>query len=126
MSWDHSLKVLGEQNAEDMVENYYLQLGVVPRASSTLHSHFVEFYSAFKQGVRSLSLVPGAPQCPSSVSEGDEEAVGCCVQNLFQLLASDTKDVLAKEVMERGSYVFAFLPPFDFMKSFGNGDQMLA
>jgi hypothetical protein len=36
---------------KDMVERYYLQLGVVPRASSTLHSHFVELYSAFKQGL---------------------------------------------------------------------------
>jgi hypothetical protein len=111
---------------KDMVENYYLQLGVVPRASSTLHSHFMELYSAFKQGVRSLSLVPGAPKCPSSVSEGDEEAVGFYVQTLSQLLVSDTKKFQPKKwwIVEVTSLLLCL--HLTYMKSFGNGDQTLA
>jgi hypothetical protein len=106
---------------KDMIDNYYLQLGVVPRASSTLHSHFVELYSAFKQGVRSLLLVPGAPKCPSSVA--DEEAIGFYVQNLFQLLISDMKKYQPKKWWSMEVTSLLLCLHLSYMKSFGNGDQ---
>jgi hypothetical protein len=109
---------------KDMIGNYYLQLGVFPWASSTLHSHFVEMYSAFKQGVRSLSLVPGAPKCPSSAA--DEEAIGFYVQNLFQLLTSDTKKYQPKKWWSVEVMSLLLCLHLSYMKSFGNGDQTLA
>jgi hypothetical protein len=111
---------------KDMVESYYLQLGVVPRASSTLHSHFVELYSAFKQGVRSPSLVPGAPKCPSSLSEENEEATTFYVQSLFQLLTSDTKKFQPKKWWSVDVTSLLLCLHLSYTKSFGNGDQTLA
>jgi hypothetical protein len=36
---------------EKMVEHYYVPNGATPRLKSTLHGHFVDMYSAFKQGI---------------------------------------------------------------------------
>jgi hypothetical protein len=47
-----------------MVEQYYKTYGYNVRPSSKLQSHFVDMYSAFKNGIRGLSVVVGAPKCP--------------------------------------------------------------
>jgi hypothetical protein len=84
----------------------------------------MKLYSAFKQGIRSLSLVPGAPKCPSSVA--DEEAIGFYVQNLFQLLISDTKKFQPKKWWSVEVTSLLLCLHLSYMKSFGNGDQTLA
>jgi hypothetical protein len=99
---------------------------MVPRASSTLHSHFVELYSAFKQGVRSLSLVPGAPKCPSSFLEENEEATTFYVQNFFQLLTSDTKKFQPWKWWSVDVTPMLLCLHLSYMKLFGNGNQTLA
>ncbi len=57
-------------------------------------------YSAFKQGVRHLSLLPGSPKCPTSLQEADEGELSEYITSLFTLLISDTKKNSAKEVVE--------------------------
>jgi hypothetical protein len=56
-----------------MVE-VYQGMGVSPRQSTMLHSHFVKLYSALKQGIRELSLCEGSPKCPTVITEGAEES----------------------------------------------------
>jgi hypothetical protein len=48
-----------------MVEQYYNAYGYNTRPSATLQSHFVDLYGAFKNGIRELSVVVGAPKCPA-------------------------------------------------------------
>jgi len=44
----------------------------VARASTMLHTHFVELYNAFKKGIQALiwalSLLPNWPKCPTSIN----------------------------------------------------------
>jgi hypothetical protein len=58
-----------------MVEQYY---NLNPhfyssRPSMMLQSHFVDLYGAFKSGIRGLSLVAGAPACPTKYNDGEIE-----------------------------------------------------
>jgi hypothetical protein len=64
-------------------------LGVVPREFSTLHSHFMELYSTFKQGVRYLPLIPNS--YPTSFADENYELLTFYVKTRFQLLVSDIK-----------------------------------
>ncbi len=55
------------------VQGYYMNLGLMPRQSTTLQSHFVDLYSGLKQGVRGLSLLARSPKCPGKYDADDEE-----------------------------------------------------
>jgi len=72
-----------------MVEGYYGKLGS-GRSSVTLQSHFVEVYSAFKNGIRGLSMLVGAPKCPSNV-DVDATEFDNYVANLLDFLLSNKK-----------------------------------
>jgi hypothetical protein len=72
-----------------MVEGYYGKLGS-GRSSVTLQSHFVEFYSAFKNGTRGLSMLVGAPKCPSN-DDVDATEFDNYVANLLEFLLGNKK-----------------------------------
>ncbi|MFN9983515.1 MAG: hypothetical protein ACK53Y_26550, partial [bacterium] len=72
-----------------MVEGYYGKLGS-GRSSVTLQSHFVEVYSAFKNVIRGLSMLVGAPKCPSNV-DVDATEFDNYVANLLDFLLSNKK-----------------------------------
>jgi hypothetical protein len=72
-----------------MVEGYYGKLGS-EKSSATLQSHFVEFYSAFKNGICGLSMLVGAPKCPSNV-DVDATEFDNYVANLLEFLLSNKK-----------------------------------
>jgi hypothetical protein len=71
-----------------MVEGFYLNLGVVPRQSVTLYSHFVELYSAVMQAIWTLSTTKIAAKFPSKFME-EEPSTNMLVS---QLLATITLD----------------------------------
>jgi hypothetical protein len=56
-----------------MVEQYYNPYGYNLRPSATLQLHFVDVYSAFKTGIRGLSLVVGVPACPMKYNNNEIE-----------------------------------------------------
>jgi hypothetical protein len=57
---------------EKTVEHYYVPNGSTPRLKSMLHGHFIDMYSAFKQGIRALSLTDKVSlKCPSVMVEGE-------------------------------------------------------
>jgi hypothetical protein len=72
-----------------MVEGYYGKLGS-GRSSVTLQSHFVELYSAFKNGIRGLSMLVGAPKYPSSI-DVDATEFDNYVANLVEFLLNNKK-----------------------------------
>lgn len=41
--------------------------------------HFVELYSAFKNGIQGLSLLVGAPKCPTKHAAYDDDIEDCGV-----------------------------------------------
>lgn len=46
-----------------------LKVRVVARHSATLQSHFVELYSAFKNGIRGLMVLVGTPKCRNNFND---------------------------------------------------------
>jgi hypothetical protein len=58
--------------------------------SSALHGHFVDLYSAFKVGIRNLSVVDKEKKCPVEYVAGDE-VVGEYVEAINNLLCLDAK-----------------------------------
>ncbi len=75
---------------QKMLEVYH-QMGVAPRQSTTLQGHFVDLYSALKQGICALSLQSGAPKCPTNATEVDNEESVSNVKALFEMLQSKRK-----------------------------------
>jgi hypothetical protein len=69
----------------------YKQMNVAPRQSTTLHGHFVDLYSALKQGIRALSLQSGAPKCPTNLTDAVDEESEVYVKALLEMLQSDKK-----------------------------------
>ncbi len=104
-----------------MVE-VYLQMSVPPRSSVTLHGHFVELYSALKQGIRSLSLKDGAPKCPSMLIDGDK-AGDDYVSKLYEVLISDSKKFQPKKWWSPDVTRQVLAHHLDYTKAFGNGAQ---
>ena len=72
-----------------MVQGYYMNLGLTPRQSTTLQSHFVDLYSGLKQGIRGLSLLVGSPKCPVKFDVDDAEVQSYCT-SLFDLIISNS------------------------------------
>jgi hypothetical protein len=66
-------------------DGYYKAMNVQPRQSITLHSHFVELYSALKLGIQCLSVKSDSPKCPDEIKDDDdfvdvfmEALLNCC------------------------------------------------
>jgi hypothetical protein len=51
----------------------YQQMNVAPQQSTALHGHFVELYSALKQGICALSLQSGAPKCLTNLTDANRK-----------------------------------------------------
>jgi hypothetical protein len=81
---------------KQMCNSYYLPTGNNPRPSVTLHGHLVEMYGAFKKAVRSLSLQPGAPKCPTSYNVTEEEQIKEYVDCLYNVVISCKKKYMPK------------------------------
>ncbi len=81
----------------------YQQMNVAPQQSTTLHGHFVELYSALKQGILALSLQSGAPKCPTNLTDADVEESVEYVNALLEMLRSNRK-FQPKKVVECGSF----------------------
>jgi hypothetical protein len=62
-----------EEVYKRMIAKFY-QSGPT-RLSSALHGHFVDLYSAFKLGIRNLSLVDKEKKCPLEYKAGDDDLV---------------------------------------------------
>ncbi len=75
---------------KEMFEGYYLKVGIPARQPSTLQSQFVKLYSGFKNGIRGLSLVAGAPKCPDKYVE-DDVSVNNFIVSLHSFLSSNKK-----------------------------------
>ncbi len=75
-----------------MVEHYDVPNGAItPRLTSTLHCHFVDMYSAFKQGIQALSLLDNVSlKCPTVMVEGDP-GVDSYLDALLQQMLSNSK-----------------------------------
>ncbi len=100
-------------------------MGVIPRQSTTLHSHFVELYSALKQGIRNLSLQEGYAKCPTSLVEGDESGDEY-VNTLFELLTSDSKKFQPKKWWSPQVTGLLLSCHLEYNEPFGNGKQNAA
>jgi hypothetical protein len=103
-----------------MVE-VYQSMGVSPRQSTTLHSHFVELYSALKQGIRDLLLCDGSPKCPTLLAEGAESEV--YVKTLFEVLSSDSKKFQPKKWWSLEVMKSLLSCHLEYMKDLGSRKQ---
>jgi hypothetical protein len=75
-----------------MIAEYYTLLGMTSRQSTALQTHFIELYSAFKQGIRNLSLEESSLRCPTVYVKGDD-AVDNYLESLHKILTSDGKSI---------------------------------
>jgi hypothetical protein len=87
----HSTESYPEWKAlyDKMLVDYYNKYNMTPRESMALQKHFVEFYSAFKNGVCALSLQPGSPTLPTECT--DEDYLNDYVQALLKILFNTPK-----------------------------------
>jgi len=76
-----------------MVAEYYTVVGVQPRQSTTLQSHFVELYGGLKQGIRELSLNVGAPKCPLKFDINNVD-LQLYITKLFEFIVSNPKNAV--------------------------------
>jgi hypothetical protein len=103
----------------------YNNMGVIPRQSTTLHSHFDKLYSALKQGIRNLSLQEGCTKCPTSLVEGNESGDEY-VDTLFELLTSDSKNFQPKKWWSPQVTGLLLGCHLEYNKPFRNGKQNAA
>jgi len=73
---------------QEMIISYYQPMKRL-RDSSPLHGHFVELYSAFKQGVHTLSILPNAPKCPTGITPESIDECEAHITSLLDILLSD-------------------------------------
>jgi hypothetical protein len=69
--------------------------------SGALHGHFVDLYSAFKVGIRNLSVLDKEKQCLVVFVKGDD-AVEEYMESLNNLLCSDMKKYNSKKWWSHG------------------------
>lgn len=103
-----------------MCEEYYAKVGVPVRQSVTLQSHFVELYSGFKNAIRGLSLIVGAPKCPSSFVNDDTE-VNNYIQNLQEYLLNSKK--IPKKWWSSEVVQLLLQLHLEYVKDFGGSQQ---
>jgi hypothetical protein len=81
---------------KQMFDSFYLPTGNNPQSSVTPHGHVVDMYRAFKKAVRSLSLQPGAPQCPTSYDATEDEQIKEYVECLFNVVITCKRKYMPK------------------------------
>jgi len=99
---------------QEMIISYYQPMKRL-RDSSPLHGHFVELYSAFKQGVHTLSVLPNAPKCPTAMTP---ESIDECEVYITSLLA-----VLLSDKTKFQSPKWLLVLHLEYLKSFGMDNQ---
>jgi hypothetical protein len=107
---------------QEMVTSYYHPNNRM-RMSSTLHAHFVELYSAFKAGIRTLSVLPNSPKCPSSVSAANQEESEFYIKSLHSLLLSDKKKFQPSKWWSFEVVNLLLVLHLEHMKGFGSDNQ---
>jgi hypothetical protein len=106
-----------------MVEQYYKIYGYNVRPSSMLQSHFVDMYSAFKNGIRELSVVVSAPKCLIKF-DNDASEVEDFVNALDAHLT--TKKGSPKKWWSTEVIMLLLELHIDYSKDFGIGSQGVA
>jgi hypothetical protein len=92
------------------------------RLSGALHGHFVDLYSAFKLGIRNLSVVDKEKKCPVEYVAGDE-VVGEYVEALNNLLCSDAKKYQSKKWWSCGVIELLLQMHIAYTSEFSGGAQ---
>jgi hypothetical protein len=92
------------------------------RLSGALHGHFVDLYSAFKIGIRNLSVVDKEKKCPVEYVAGDE-VVGEYVEALNNLLCSDAKKYQSKKWWSCGVIELLLQMHIAYTSEFSGGAQ---
>jgi hypothetical protein len=93
------------------------------RMSSTLLAHFVELYSAFKAGIRTLFVLPNSPKCPSSVSAANQKESEFYIKSLHSLLLSDKKKFQPSKWWSFEVVNLLLVLHLEHMKRFGSDNQ---
>jgi hypothetical protein len=105
-----------------MIAEYYTPLGVTPRQSTALQTHFIELYSAFKQGIRNLSLEGSSLRCPTVYVKGDD-AVDNYLESLHKILTSDGKKYHPKKWWSETVVEMLLQLHLEYTAEFGAGQQ---
>ncbi len=109
-----------------MVEHYYVPNGATPRLMSMLHGHFVDMYSAFKQGIRALSLIDNAPlKCPTLMVEGDDY-IDSNLDALLQQMLSNSKKVHPKKWWDKTVLSMLLDQHIRYATEFSTGEQNIS
>jgi len=107
----------------EMVNCYYLPNKRDARLSSTLHAHFVELYSAFKLGIRTLSQLPNAPKCPTSVTADNQDDCELYIQTLHTLLISDKRKFQSPKWWSFEVVNLLLVLHLEYLKGYGSDNQ---
>jgi hypothetical protein len=106
-----------------MCDEYYAKVGVPVRQSVTLQSHFVELYSGFKNAIHGLSLIVGAPKCPSSFVNDDTE-VNNYIDNMQEYLLNSKR--IPKKWWSSEVVQLLLQLHLEYVKDFGGSQQGIA
>jgi hypothetical protein len=90
--------------------------------SGALHGHFVDLYSAFKVGIRNLSVVDKEKKCPVEYKARDD-AVAEYVEAFNILLCSDTKKYNSKKWWSHGVVELLLPMHIGYTSEFSGGPQ---
>ena len=110
------------REAHKKMVDVYDAMNVQPRQSTTLHSHFVELYSALKLGIRCLSVKSDSPKCPDEIKD-DDDSVDIYVEALLQLLLSDSKKFQPRKWWSLSVVRMLLYCHLHHLKAFGNSKQ---
>jgi hypothetical protein len=105
-----------------MIAEYYTPLGMTSRQSTALQTHFIELYSAFKQGIRNLSLEGISLRCPTVYVKGDD-AVDNYLESLHKILTSDRKKYHPKKWWSKTVVEMLLQLHLEYTAEFGAGQQ---
>jgi hypothetical protein len=103
-----------------MIADFY-QSGPT-RISGALHGHFVDLYSAFKVGIRNLSVLDKEKKCPVEYKAG-VDAVAEYVEALNNLLCSDAKKYQSKKWWSHGVVELLLPMHIGYTSEFSGGAQ---
>jgi len=109
-----------EEVYKRMIAEFY-QSGPT-RHSGALHGHFVDLYSAFKVGIRNLSVLDKEKKCSVVFVKGDD-AVEEYMESLNNLLCSDMKKYNSKKWWSRGVVELLLPMHLAYTSEFSGGPQ---
>jgi hypothetical protein len=109
-----------EEVYKRMIAEFY-QSGPT-QLSGALHGHFVDLYSAFKLGIRNLSVVDKEKKCPLEYKAGDDDLVEY-VEALNNLLCSDAKKYQSKKWWSHGVVELLLPMHIGYTPEFSGGAQ---